>query len=440
VNQKIGKEEIIMHTFKHSIFVATLALFLAPACDEPDDPEFRDAEELAGPPVSGPAGASAPPSAGGSVSAEHAGGKHAKPRRTMPGAKAAFAKMAKLVEEHYVEGPLSEDELWTGAMEGVLDRLIQLEEHPINVLLSPEEHNELVIGTKGKLVGVGIMISRVADIIVVNYVMPTSPAETAGLRAGDRILGIDGVRVQTMSLEDVVLRIRGEEGTTVELFVQRDTEEWTETITRGQVEVPSVATTMLPDGVGYLQISSFGTTSGDEIDAKLRELKEAGMRTLVIDLRDCPGGLFDAALAVADRFLPPGATIVTVQNRDGTEQVHTAQDDHPWQQVPLAVLIGKSTASGAEILADALREAGRATVIGEPTMGKETVEGVHELDNGWAVKLSTSRFVNASGRSGSVSPQIRIPMPQEKSHTPLSELADSDDPVLAAARELLTSG
>jgi carboxyl-terminal processing protease len=358
----------------------------------------------------------------------------------MPGAKAAFTKVAELLDEAYVDGPLSEDELWTGAMEGVLARLVQLEGHRINELLSPQQLQELVIGTKGKLVGVGIMIERVADVVVVRDVVAESPAQKAGLQPGDRILGIDGERIGALELSVIVDKIRGEDGTTVDLFVQRDTEEWTETITRGQVEIASVQSIMLDDRIGYLQIGSFGANTAAEVDTHLQALQTAGMKALVLDLRGCPGGLLDASLHVADRFLPPGAELLVVEGRDGAQEVHKATEEHPWQSLPLTVLIGKKTASGAEILADALHHHGRATLVGERTMGKHTVEAIHELGEGWAIKFSIRRFRSASGeaRHGvGVAPQIRIPEGEGKLSGPISEVPTRDDPALEAARELL---
>lgn len=428
---------------RHRPLFAVLGFFAAfAACDEADvgaESDPRVAEMGQAEADDAPAGA---PGAMSRASTPGPAMAHAAPRppATMPGAKAAFTKMAELLEEEYVDGPLSEDELWTGAMEGVLARLVQLEGHPINELLSPKEFEELVIGTKGKLVGVGIMIERVADVVVVRDVVAESPAQQAGLKPGDRILGIDGERIGALDLADIVDKIRGEEGTRVDLFVQRDTEEWTETITRGQVEIASVQAIMLDDRLGYLHIGSFGANTPAEVDARLAELQAAGMKGLVLDLRDCPGGMLDSSLLVADRFLAPGAEILVVEGRDGTKETHAASEEHPWQSLPMTVLIGKKTASGAEILADALHHHGRATLIGERTMGKHTVESIHELGEGWAIKFSIRRFRSASGeaRQGvGVAPQIRIPQPEGTPRVPIAEVPTSDDPGLDAARELL---
>ena len=408
----------------------------AVACDAGDDalPAAEtdpDAQVQTAPPAAAPVSL---------VEAHHERLLESQERLTMPGAKAAFEQMRTLVQDKYVDGPLSEDELWTAAMQGVMDRLVQLEGHRINKLMSPESVSELMIGTKGRMVGVGIMIEAVADVVVVREVIADGPAEKAGLKAGDRILGIDGQRLGAMGLAEVVGKIRGEEGTKVDLFVQRDTEEWTETIERGQVKVGSVQSATLPGGEGYLRITSFSEDTPAELDDHLGKLIEGGAQSVVLDLRGCPGGLLDTALEVGERFLPPGSKLVTVKHRDGTADVHETKTERPHADLPMVVLIGPHTVSGAEILADALREHGRATLLGEQTLGKHTVEAIHELSDGWALKLSVSRFESASGESAQgvgVTPDIHIASPEDFKPAPLRELDLDADPVLAAGVHLL---
>ncbi len=361
----------------------------------------------------------------------------------MPGAKQAFDKVSALLAEHYVGGAPSEDELWTGAIDGVLARLPQRTEHPANVLMSPQEKQELIIGTKGKLVGVGIMIERVADVVVIKEVIADGPAAKAGLQAGDRILGVDGTRVRELELGDVVARVRGEEGTAVALFVQRDTEEWNLDITRGQVHIDSVQSATLGDGMGYLRITSFAMDTATELDAKIDALRQGGVTRIVLDLRDCPGGLLDATVGVAERFLPPGKTILTIERRGGSNEVVATKEDHRGKPMTFTVLIGPHTASSAEILADALHHHGEATLVGDTTFGKHTIESIHELEGGWAVKFSVSRFITASGVANEgegVKPDIRIPSDPERKFAGVDALAPDEDPTLAAAMELLDRG
>lgn len=424
----------------------SLLCFVSPlACDDPgSEPPLHEERDA----VDEPDGEAPPAQLAGvgepSARAQPHDAPHAPhsalgaPGPVMPEAKLAFEELSTLIESKYVDGPLAEDELWTGAMEGVLARLVQLPGHRINTLLPPRAHEELLIGTQGSMVGVGIMIERVADVVVVRGVIPDGPAEQAGLQAGDRILGIDGQRTRGLELVDVVDAIRGAEGSTVKLFVQRDTEEWTEEITRSRVQVASVESTALTDQVGYVRITSLSKRTAAELDEQLAQLEKKGARGVVLDLRHCPGGLLESSLEVIERFVPPGRTMVTIEPRGREPDVRISEGEHPWQARPLAVLVGPKTASGAELIADALRTHDRGRLVGETTLGKHTIESIHELPGGWAVKLSVSRFASASGereQGVGVRPDFQIPMTAPLA--PVRELAPGKDPVLAAAMELL---
>ncbi len=332
--------------------------------------------------------------------------------RVMPDAKAVFEQVQTLIQSKYVEGPLPEDMLWSGATEGMLSRLVQLPGHPVNTLLSPRELAELEAGTKGSIVGVGVAIELVADVVVVREVIPGSPAAGAKIEAGDRILGVDGARLRGMSLMDVVSRIRGEAGTEIKLFVQRDTEEWTETLERGAVQFESVKAEMLEGGVGLLRISSFSKQTAEEAKAHLESLTDKGMTSLVLDVRKCPGGLLDTAIDTTSLLLPAGKEVVVLEKRDAEDDVRVSEGTTPWQSLPTVALVGPHTASGAEIVVEALAAAERTVVIGEETLGKATVESIHELQNGWALKLSISRF-HAPGSDRAVGegiqPDIVVP-------------------------------
>jgi carboxyl-terminal processing protease len=431
---------------KNLIAVAAAALVLAVSCDPDPDPVETAAELDADADADdAPPRAVRSPVALAPAREGHAKGHELHPMpAAMPGARQAFDQVMALVQEKYVEGPMPEDELWTAAINGVMAHLVQLPDHEINKLMAPDQLNELMIGTEGRMVGVGIMIEEVADVVVVRGVIPGGPAERAGLQPGDRILGVDGERITGETLSAVVKQIRGEEGTTVELFVQRDTEEWNETITRGQVMVDSVQSARIGERIGYLRITSFSRDTPTELDQQLQQLTDAGAKAFVLDLRACPGGLLETSLEVAERWLPSGSKVVTVRHRDGTQDVRTTSQTHAWASMPLAVLIGPKTASGAEILADALHEHRRVPLIGDATVGKHTVEAIHELEGGWAVKMSVSRFESASGESRQgigVVPDIHIAVPEEFKLAPINELDPATDPVLAAGAQMLsTSG
>lgn len=353
--------------------------------------------------------------------------------RVMPGAKAAFEQVRTLVQSKYVEGPLPEDVLWSGATEGMLGRLVQLRDHPVNALLDPRELAELEAGTKGSIVGVGVAIEMVADVVVVREVIPGSPAATAELQGGDRILGVDGTRLRGLTLGQVVDRIRGEAGSEVSLFVQRDTEEWNEALERGAVKLETVKAELLEGGVGLLSITSFAKQTAEEARAHLEVLSKQGMTSLVLDFRECPGGLLATAIDTASLLLPPGKDVVVLERRDAEDDVRRSEGTTPWQEMKIISMVGPHTASGAEIVVEALMAADRTVVIGEETLGKATVESIHELHNGWALKLSISRF-HAPGSERAVGegivPDIAVSAPTK----------DGRDVQLDAARKMLTAG
>ena len=412
------------------------------ACDqsEPESPESAAAAQAADDAEPSTELAAAPSDDDEAAPLSKAAHRSGPRLRAAPGGKAAFAELEKLIGEHYVGGALSEDAFYTAAAEGVLDRLIQLPDHPINTLMSPEELAELKAGTHGKIVGVGVMIEMVADVVVIRDVIDGGPAQAAGLKRGDRILGIDGERLGGQDLGQIVSKIRGEAGTSLELFVQRDTEEWDQKLERGEIQVASVEGEMLDEKVGYLDIRTFGKNTAEEVDAILASHLEAGAQGLVLDLRECPGGLFDAAIDVASRFVPKGATIVTVEDKEGKPTSHLSEFEGPWQSMPVVVLVGAHTASGAEIVAAAIADNDRGSTVGETTMGKSTVESIHELGNEWAVKLSIMRFYGPAGDKGvggRVTPAVRVPAGSKTSRSGSGAADPAIDHQLGAALELL---
>lgn len=363
----------------------------------------------------------------------------AQDKKNMPNAHSAFEEVIDLLNEHYVDGPLDEDALWTAATHGVLQRLIQLGDHRINALLSPEELKELETGTSGKIVGIGVAIELVAGTLVLREVFPDSPSAVAGLQAGDRILAIDAVRTTGLDLPTLAHKIRGAIGTKTSLFVQRDTEEWTVEIKRDEIKFSSVDGRMIGESMAYLRIGSFSKRTPEDVDAQLKSLDNEGMRSLIIDVRGCPGGLLDTSIQVAHRFLAPGLRVASVRQRNGEEKVFDTSTEYPWQSLPVAMLIGPHTASGAEILAMAMAHHNRAVLVGEPTLGKGTVETIHALGNKWGLKLSTGRFFGPTTdrqHGEAIHPDLQIKS-TGKPPKSTKQLDVENDVVLEAARQLL---
>jgi carboxyl-terminal processing protease len=357
-------------------------------------------------------------------------------------AKQTFNEILALVQQHYVDQDIDEDALYSGAIEGILNRLIQTKNRKVNTILSPVEQSQLQQGLKGSISGIGVVIKKVEGVLIVRKPIPGSPGYEAGLKPDDRILAVNGQSLRDLDLAKSVDLIRGPSGSTLTLLLQRDIRQWTQTLTRHAIKVPTVLSAKIEDGVHYLGIRSFNEKTLGEVDQALATFRSQGMKKLVLDLRACPGGLLDVALKVADRFLPLGKSIVSIRGRDGKKEMFKAKEKDAVAGIPMAVLIDKSSASGAEILAGALQANGRATLLGDRTFGKGTVEKIMKLKNDWALKLSVSRFFSPDGtaiQDTGIIPDLAVSRGKAETNTFYDgpEKGLKNDPQLKAALHLL---
>lgn len=339
-------------------------------------------------------------------------------KHPVPNARQTFDQVSALIRDNYVDSKIGEEELWSYALAGLVEHLMKNGEMPINEILDKAQLEIMKTHTKGTISGIGLVFENVEKIAIVREVLPSDPASKTQMQPNDRILAVDGKDIANMNMLEIVMLIRGKAGTSVELLMQRGTEEWTETITRGQVKVESVQGT-LHEGVGYIRLMHFNEDTAKRLDVVLADLKKRGAKGLVLDLRGSPGGLFDVALEVAERFLSSGETIVSLKKRDGQEEIHRAKRPDVFAG-PIVVVTGKETASSAEILAAALKENRRATLVGEKTYGKGTVEKIFELDNGYALKLTVAHFFSPNGNNWQgkgIEPDFAIPHEEgQKAH------------------------
>lgn len=354
-------------------------------------------------------------------------------KRTIGEARRAFEDVRKLIATRYVDRGVSEDALYSGALEGMLSRLIQLQNTQVNRLLDPWEIAELKLGVSGRFSGVGVVIKLVEGVCIVIDTLPGTPGASAGLKKGDRLLAVDGVDLARKTLNQIVPLIRGKSGTEVRLVVQRGRDEWEKTIRRGAIVVPAISSKISAPGVATLKIGQLNRQAVSQLDAELQRLRRANppVRRLVLDLRACPGGLLESSVAVASRFLPRGAVVTTIERRKGDHIEREAQRAGFASPVewPMVVLVDRDTLSGGEIIAAALAENSRAKVVGERTAGKGTIEDIFPLRGGWGVKLSVGRFFTPRGRAlldAGVRPDFEV-----------TRGKGDDDPQLRAALGLL---
>jgi carboxyl-terminal processing protease len=309
-----------------------------------------------------------------------------------------LAEVIERVKRDYVDR-VDDHDLIAAAIRGMIADL-----DPHSAFLGPEEFQDIRISTTGKYSGIGVDIGIEDGGVVVVTPIDGSPASRAGILPGDVILSVDGLPVDPSDLEDTVARMRGPAGTSVVLLIRREgVEEPLEIeLDRGQVEVQSVRAELLEAGDAYVRISHFTDGTAENLRSALAGLEQQAGRPLaglVLDLRNNPGGVLDAAIAVADAFLDQGL-IVSAEGRmpEARFRVNATPGDI-LNGAPLTVLVNQGSASASEIVAGALKDHRRATIIGTATFGKGSVQTIIPLSEGHAIKLTTSRYYTPSGMS-----------------------------------------
>jgi carboxyl-terminal processing protease len=307
-------------------------------------------------------------------------------------------EVAERVQTEYVDQVVP-SKLERAAILGMVSSL-----DPHSALLDADAYDEMRINTAGSYTGLGIEIAADNDRVVVVTPIEGSPAAAAGVRSGDVILSIDGQPVTADAIDRTIVRMRGRPGSRVRLAVSRDgvPQPLEFDLERSEVHVRTVSAEPLPDGFGYVRITQFSDSTPADLDHALASLRPKGgpaLRGLVLDLRGNPGGVLEAATAVADEFIDSGM-IVKADGRaaDARFEIDATPGD-ALDGAPLAVLVDAGSASGSEIVAGALRDHGRATLLGERTYGKGSVQTVIPLRDGQALKLTTSRYYTPSGAS-----------------------------------------
>lgn len=303
------------------------------------------------------------------------------------------------VKQEYVD-PVDDHRLMTAAIHGMVSSL-----DPNSQVLEGEEYQDIRITSTGEYSGVGLELSVQDDAIQVIAPIDGGSAAAAGIRAGDVIISIDGVPADSTSLDSVIRRMRGPDGSEVRLGIERENvaEPMEFRLKRGRIALHSVRWQMAGPDIGYARISQFSDSTAADLEKGIADMRAkhggAPLRGLVLDLRNNPGGVLEAAVAVTDEFLDRG-TIVTASGRTGDSRFRmdaTPGDD--LSGAPIVVLVNAGTASASEIVAGALKDNHRAILVGRRTFGKGTVQTVIPLSGNRALKLTTSRYFTPSGLS-----------------------------------------
>ena len=303
-----------------------------------------------------------------------------------------FIGAMNFIEAHYVQ-EVEETKLIEGAISGMVRSLGD----PHSIYLEPKLYSLLKADTTGSFGGIGVYMGFRDGGVYILGVMPESPGEKAGLIAGDSILAVDSTPISEIEPSEVALKIRGEVGSTVELLIHREGEEDKPyTITRDVIKVQTVAEKMLDDRVGYIRISNFSENTGKEFKTALKNLEEQGMRGVILDLRQNPGGLITSCVEIANEIVPAGPVVSVVQ-RDGEKEVYMSNLDHP--KFPIVVLLDQNSASASELLSGALQDTKAALIVGTKSYGKGSVQTVMPLLQNDGLKLTIARYYTPNGRS-----------------------------------------
>lgn len=353
-----------------------------------------------------------------------------------------------IVHRYFVDrDALDTTRLTYGAIRGMIDAL---GDQGHTTFLTPEEVARHQTGISGKFSGIGAQVGLEDGLPVIVAPFDGSPAEAAGVRAGDIIIEVDDVDVTSWSLGDIVERIRGEAGTEVELTVMRPGEgkSYEITIVRGEIDSPDATWAMVPGtDVALIRLSQFSADATEELTEAIREAEVAGATSLIMDVRNNPGGLLRQAISVTSQFLTDG-NVLQQEDADGNREAFPVREGGIATDIPLVVLINRGSASSSEIFAGAMQDQERAIVVGETTFGTGTVLQPFRLGDGSTLMLGTSQWLTADGRlirKQGIEPDIEVELPVGtrllapgvvEAFT-VEELLESEDTQLLKALELL---
>jgi carboxyl-terminal processing protease len=342
-----------------------------------------------------------------------------------------FTDVLGLLQKEYVEETKSKDLIY-GAIKGMVETL-----DPHSAFLPPNLYKEMQEETRGRFEGIGIEITLKEGILTVVSPIENTPAYKAGIQAGDQILKIEGESTKNLTLIECVKRLRGPKGSKVTITIMREGFPKPREITliRDVIPIRSVRYEILDKNYGYIRISQFQEKTSNEFDKAIKELEAAsqgGLKGLILDLRNNPGGLLDQAVKIADRFIESGL-IVSVEGRkeESKMKFNAQRQEDDLTKYPLVVLVNGGSASGAEIVAGAIQDHGRGILLGTQTFGKGSVQTIFSLKDGSGLRLTTARYYTPSGRSiqaKGIVPDIIVKptLPEEEKIIPPKTITEKD--------------
>jgi carboxyl-terminal processing protease len=336
-----------------------------------------------------------------------------------------FAETITLIQSNYVDEVKVKDLIY-GALKGMLTSL-----DPHSQFMDPDTYKEIKIETEGEFGGLGVVITIKDELLTIISPIDGTPADKAGLKAGDRIVRIDGTSTKGISLIEAVKKLRGDPGSKVDITVLREEQRQLLdfSIERAIIKIESIKDAkLIKDKVGYIRLVEFQEKTSEDLEQALGKLESEGMEGLILDLRNNPGGLLDAAVNVSEKFLIPGKLIVYTKGRVNNQNLEFyAKAKKAHLDYPMVVLINEGSASASEIVAGALRDNQRAILLGNKTFGKGSVQTVIPLKDGSAVRLTTSKYFTPSGgqiHDDGIQPDVEIPLEEQKLLSAIQEVKE----------------
>lgn len=317
-----------------------------------------------------------------------------------------------IIDEKYL-GEVKEEDLINGAIKGYIEGL----NDPYTEYYTKEEMEEVTQTTYGNFDGIGIYMTKDIETEYVLVLSPIeeSPAEEAGILPGDLIIEVNGEDIKGMELDNVSARIKGEPGTKVKIEILRGTETKELEVERRNVKINHVKYEVLENDIGYIKLSAFDNNCAKEFEAKYDELKQKNIKSLIIDLRNNGGGIVDEALEIIDLIVNKGETMLITVDKEGNEEVSKTKKDAKITE-PIVILTNENTASASEILAGALKDLGKAKIVGTKTYGKGVIQELITLTNGAGIKITTNEYYtpnrNKINEQG-IEPDEIVELPEE---------------------------
>lgn len=344
-----------------------------------------------------------------------------------------LSKYKKIIDKYYL-GEVDESKLKEGAIKGYFEAL----DDPYTEYISKEDMQDFLDDTMGNFVGIGIYMVKDEETNKIQVLAPikNSPAEKAGILPGDLIIEVDGIEYTGDDMTVASNNIKGEEGTTVKLKVLRDTQELEFEVKREKIVVNPVEGKVIENNIGYIEFTSFDENTANEFKTKFEELQQQGIKSLIIDLRNNGGGIVDEALQIADYIADKGSVLLYEVDKNNNEKVEKSEND-PIINMPVVILTNENTASSSEILAGALKDLGKAKIVGTKTYGKGVIQQLLTLPDGSGVKITSEEYLTPNktkiNKIG-IEPDEIVELPEAAQNKLILE--DEEDTQLQRAIEL----